>query len=365
MSKKKPEWAKEDNPEYTSTVMDGVSGIKPPRRLPIKRKELTVQDYVKGVLNSDRVKLAQTITLIESQSKSHRKMADEVLQKLLPHSGKSIRVGISGVPGVGKSSFIEKLGLLLVEQGHKVAVLAVDPSSPLSGGSILGDKTRMEHLSRNQNAFVRPSPSAGVLGGVANKTRECMLVCEAAGYDYILIETVGVGQSEFEVANMVDFFLLLLLPNAGDELQGIKKGILETCHAIAINKADGDLVDLAKVAKGQCENALHYAIRENKDWRIPVFLTSTLSSLGLEGVISCISSYIEILKKNNRFQSHRSQQNIIWLEHLLKTSLLDKFYSHSKVALNLDLCKEKVASGEITPMNATENLLKSFLESKE
>lgn len=263
--------------------------------------ELDAEDraLVEGVLARALRPLAKAITLIESSRPDHQRRAEAVLQALLPHTGGALRLGISGVPGVGKSTFIEALGLYLVERGHRVAVLAVDPSSSVSGGSILGDKTRMERLSRDPRAFIRPSPSAGSLGGVAEKTRETMLVCEAAGFDVVIVETVGVGQSETAVANMTDMFVLLQLPNAGDDLQGIKKGIMELADLIVINKADADPA-AAMRAKAQLETALHMLRPAHPDWRVPVLLVSALKREGLDRFWETVLAFRDTLQKNGR-----------------------------------------------------------------
>ncbi len=277
IDKKKPDWVPENaGKEFTTSVMkgvetshDGLPGASRVTRESVptpRRRSLTIDNYVQGVLKHDRTILARAITLIESNSAKHMDMAQEVLRQLLPYTGKSIRVGITGVPGAGKSTFIEAFGIYLVEAGFRVAVLAVDPSSTVTHGSILGDKTRMEKLSRQENCFIRPSPSGGTLGGVTRKTRETALICESAGYDIILVETVGVGQNEVTVRSMVDFFLLLKIAGAGDELQGIKKGVIELADAIVINKADGDNILQANIAKQEFANALHYLKTPSKGW---------------------------------------------------------------------------------------------------
>ena len=240
-----------------------------------------IEYYTQGVVSRNRLVMAKTITLIESTLPAHQEMARAVMDRLLPHTGKAVRLGITGVPGAGKSTFIESFGMMLTEKGLRVAVLAVDPSSPRTGGSILADKTRMEKLSVNERAFIRPSPSGGTLGGVARKTRETMLICEAAGYDVVMVETVGVGQSEVAVASMVDFFLVLMIAGAGDELQGIKKGVLELADAITVNKADGDNIDRAKLARQQYETAMHLLSPPSPDWSTPVLMCSSLTGAGL------------------------------------------------------------------------------------
>ena len=260
MSKKrKPEWTHVNSgKEFASEIVTGTKKLKTKTAPPLKEKNYDLKTLVKGVREGNRTLLAKAITLIESNAEKHFLPTQELIKELLPYSGNSIRIGITGVPGAGKSTFIENFGLYLIEQGHKVAVLAIDPSSTISKGSILGDKTRMELLSRNPKSFIRPSPSAGILGGVARKTRETIILCESAGYDVILIETVGVGQSETTVRSMVDFFLLMQIAGAGDELQGIKRGIIELADLIVINKADGDNIARTELAKRELQNVLHY-----------------------------------------------------------------------------------------------------------
>lgn len=306
--------------------------------------------------SGNRRALAKAITLVESKLDSHQDQAQEILSTLLPHTGKSIRIGISGVPGVGKSTFIEAFGLFLISLGKKVAVLAVDPSSPLRGGSILGDKTRMEMLSRENDAFIRPSPSEGALGGVAQKTRESMLLCEAANYDVILVETVGVGQSEYEVAAMVDFFLVLMLPNAGDELQGIKRGIMELADALVINKADGDSAKLAKQTQGHYMNA--FKLLKHVDfWSPRVTTCSALQNEGIEAVWEMIMEYQEKALEKGAFESKRAQQNNQWFSKLIQQMLELKLKQNPKVKQQLPLLQSEVLKSEITPYNAAKKII--------
>src|SRR5210317_486511 len=281
------------------------------------KKRLEASEYIEGVLKGDRVVLSRAITVIESNLSSDKRLAKEIIQAILPHSGNSIRIGITGVPGVGKSTFIEAFGLYLIEQGKRVAVLAVDPSSPIAGGSILGDKTRMEELSRREEAFIRPSPAEGALGGVAQKTRETMLLCEAAGYDVILVETVGVGQSEYQVAGMVDLFMVLMLPGGGDELQGIKKGIMELADALVINKADGDSENLAKQTQSHYQSALHL-LTPQSFWQPSVLQCSALHSQGIAEVWQMISDYTSQAVAGGHFDAKRQAQNRQWMQALIQ-----------------------------------------------
>ena len=311
---------------------------------------------VEGVLARQLRPLAKAITLIESSRPDHQRRAEEVLQALLPHTGGALRLGISGVPGVGKSTFIEALGLYLVERGHRVAVLAVDPSSSVSGGSILGDKTRMERLSRDPRAFIRPSPSAGSLGGVAEKTRETMLVCEAAGFDVVIVETVGVGQSETAVANMTDMFVLLQLPNAGDDLQGIKKGIMELADLIVINKADADPA-AAMRAKAQLETALHMLRPPHPDWRVPVLLVSALKGEGLDRFWETVLAFRDTMQKNGALAEKRRHQALAWMWERIDAELKRRFRQHPAVRTMLPAIERDVESGRLAPVVAARRLL--------
>lgn len=316
---------------------------------------------VSGVLARQRRALAKTITLIESTRADHQQRAQAVLEQLMPHSGKSIRIGISGVPGVGKSTFIEALGMDLIAKGHRVAVLAIDPSSSLTGGSILGDKTRMELLAQREEAFIRPSPARGALGGVAHKTREALLVCEAAGFDIIIVETVGVGQSETAVAGMTDVFLVLQLPNAGDDLQGIKKGILELADIVVYNKADIDAL-AAELACSQMRSALHMLRPVSKHWSVPVLQTSATHKKGLDLVWKTIEDHRRVMQDIGNFDKKRRQQALAWMWALIEIGLEQQFRQHSLVKAELPAALERVAAGSITPTAAAGYLLGCLLK---
>jgi LAO/AO transport system kinase len=308
------------------------------------------------LLNGNRRALAKAITLVESKLDSHREQAQSILEQVLPHSGNSIRIGITGVPGVGKSTFIEAFGLYLIEQGKRVAVLAVDPSSPIAGGSILGDKTRMEELSRREEAFIRPSPSEGALGGVAQKTRETMLLCEAAGYDVILVETVGVGQSEYQVAGMVDFFMVLMLPGGGDELQGIKKGILELADALVINKADGDSAKLADISRTHYTSAMNL-LRHTSFWTPRVMTCSALKMINIDAVWGMVVDYYYQALGEQAFQAKRAQQNSAWLHQLINEMLLLKLDQNPEVQALLPTLEAGVEAQSITAYSAARQII--------
>ena len=312
---------------------------------------------IDGVVNGRRRWIAKTITLVESSLPQHRVRAAEVMDGLLPHTGKSVRLGITGVPGVGKSTFVENLGLYLADQGHRVAVLAVDPSSRRSGGSILGDKTRMEKLSAHANAFIRPSPSGETLGGVAAKTREIMLICEAAGFDVVMVETVGVGQSETHVSTMVDFFLALMIAGAGDELQGIKKGILEVADALAINKADGDNKDRAEAARREYEMALHMITPASPTWYPPVLTCSSVTPGGTVNVWETVLEHRRKMTATGEFDQRRRRQALDWMWHLLETGLKARFRNTPRVMETLPQMVQQVEKGQVSPTAAAETLL--------
>ncbi|MCA1927232.1 MAG: methylmalonyl Co-A mutase-associated GTPase MeaB [Calditerrivibrio sp.] len=324
---------------------------------------MDVSHLFSGVLSGNRRHLAKSITLIESKKETDKTKASELLTMIMPYTGKSIRIGISGVPGAGKSTFIEALGKFIISKGHKVAVLAVDPSSQISGGSILGDKTRMEELTKEENAFIRPSPSGDSLGGVARKTREAMLLCEAAGYDYILVETVGVGQSEISVANMVDLFTLIQLPNAGDELQGMKRGIMEMADIILINKSEAENRSKAEIAKKQIEFALHLTISKNELWNCEVMLVSALTGYGIKEYVEKIEDFINKMKASGIFYDKRGEQNISWMWSHIMDTMKDNFISNNRVKGVLKEFQEKVREGKINPTIAGEELLKCFYSS--
>lgn len=360
---KRPEWVPDNDSSdhFASHVVAGLpssdvigSTTGRPRTA---RARLTSDDYVKGVLGGDRTILARAITLVESNAGHHRELADHVLQEIMGHSGQAVRVGVSGVPGAGKSTFIEALGCELCNRGHKVAVLAVDPSSTRSGGSILGDKTRMEELARRPEAFIRPSPSGGNLGGVASKSRETMLLCEAAGFDTVLVETVGVGQSEVTVRSMVDFFLLLQIAGAGDELQGIKKGVLEIADAVVVNKADGDNLARAKMARAEYERVFQFLTPETEGWQPRALTCSALRAEGVTEVWQMIVEFIEATRKTGLFERRRSQQQSAWFESLLAEAARQLFYNRPDIATRLPILRQQVSEAKIPPVAAVRELL--------
>jgi LAO/AO transport system kinase len=317
-------------------------------------------DYIQGILAKDKRILAKTITLVESSLADHQELAKIIIDRLLPHTGRTIRLGITGVPGVGKSTFIESLGTFLTQKGLHIAVLAVDPSSRRSGGSILADKTRMEKLSVEERAFIRPSPSGGTLGGVARKTRETMLVCEAFGFDVMIVETVGVGQSETTVASMVDFFLVLMLAGAGDELQGIKKGVLELADAIAVNKADGDNIDKAGRARREYENALHYLNPASLNWTPPVLTCSALTMTGIDTIWNAVLAHREKLTASGELEIKRQKQSLDWMWTLVEEGLKERFNHNEKIKTRLANMIGAVEKGNMAPTAAAMELLCLF-----
>lgn len=326
---------------------------------------LSLDELFDGIRSQNVVRLAQAITLVESTRFDHQQLARELVEKCLPYAGNSVRIGITGVPGVGKSTFIESFGKILTDLGHRVAVLAIDPSSNVTGGSILGDKTRMNELSINENVFIRPSPSGDSLGGVARKTRETIFLCEAAGFDVILVETVGVGQSEVAVHSMVDFFLLLMLAGAGDELQGIKRGIMEMADALVITKADGDNKRMANVARQQYETALHLFPATESSWIPKVLTSSAYEGLNLDKVWQVIESYVELTKRNHYFTTRRKRQDRYWLKERMNELLLREFYGNSELVEALKHMEEAVLKGEKSSFLAADELYQLFKNEKD
>lgn len=372
--KQRPDWVPSDGGDaFASSVMRGVEGGHDGLRRPpeprsarpasgVRRRQLSIDDYVQGVLSGDRMILARAITLVESNAQSHLDTAQEVLKHLLPHTGKSIRIGITGVPGVGKSTFIEALGVYLCRQGHKVAVLAVDPSSSVTRGSILGDKTRMERLAREPNAFIRPSPTGGTLGGVTRKSRETILVCEASGFDVILVETVGVGQSEITVRSMVDFFLLLMLAGAGDELQGIKKGVIEIADALLINKADGDNKIRAQTARAEYNRALHYLSPATEGWQTRAYTCSAVTGEGIDKIWSVIQDFCQKTRESGVFERRRHAQLLDWVYSMVEEYLRSSFFSHPVVMQMRPQIERAVIAGEMPATVAAQVLLGGYEE---
>lgn len=327
-----------------------------------RRKQLDTKELVAGILAQNISYLSRAITLVESTNPEHLSKANEIINTCLPHANQSIRIGITGVPGVGKSTFIEAFGKHLTALGKKVAVLAVDPSSSISHGSILGDKTRMEELVKDSNAYIRPSASGETLGGVARKTRETIILCEAAGFDVIIIETVGVGQSETAVHSMVDFFLLLKISGAGDELQGIKRGIMEMADTIVINKADGDNIAKAKLAKTEFGRALHLFPAKNSGWIPKVTTCSAFEKTGIDQVWQIISEYFELVTTNGYFDVKRQNQNQFWMMETINEQLKNHFYSHPEISSLLEQNKKAVQNNELSPFAAAMHLLEKYFK---
>ena len=356
----------ENSEEYKGLVVNkGIeqpSSVNPYLKRKPKKRQLSVAEFVDGITKGDVTILSQAVTLVESVKPEHQSVAQEVIEKCLPYSGNSIRVGISGVPGAGKSTSIDVFGLHVLEKGGKLAVLAIDPSSERSKGSILGDKTRMEALSREQNAFIRPSPSAGSLGGVARKTRETIVLCEAAGFDTVFVETVGVGQSETAVHSMVDFFLLIQLAGTGDELQGIKRGIMEMADGIIINKADGDNIDKANLAAAQFRNALHLFPPAESGWFPKVLTYSGYYNIGVKEIWDMVDEYIKFTKKNGFFYCKRNEQAKYWMYESINDTLKDKFYHNPAVESMLEATEKQVLNNELSSFVAAKRMIDMFLD---
>lgn len=327
-----------------------------------KQQLLPLQTYIDGILSGDMVLLSKAITLIESNLPAHQQIAQQIIAACLPHSGKALRLGITGVPGAGKSTFIEALGVLLCEQNQKIAVLAIDPSSQRSKGSILGDKTRMEQLSAHPNAYIRPSASSGTLGGVARKTRETIILCEAAGFDNIFVETVGVGQSETAVHSMVDFFLLILISGAGDELQGIKKGIMEMADGIVVNKADGDNIARANRAKAECESALHLFPPSESGVEPKVLTCSSTQQTGIAEVWKMVTSHIQTIKTNGYLLHKRTQQDVQLMYDTIDEALKRRFYENSDLHKQLPEMEKAIKQQRLTAYVAAQQLLNEYFK---
>jgi LAO/AO transport system kinase len=356
-----------DTKDSALSVSLGCSAPPPPpkkMRVSARRPVLSRQNYLDGILDGDRSILARAITLIESSRAEDRQLAEQIIEDCLPHSGQSIRVGITGVPGAGKSSLIEALGAFLIQNhNQKIAILAIDPSSQLSGGSVLGDKTRMASLSSSEMAFIRPSPSRGFLGGVAQHTREAILLCEAAGYKNIIVETIGTGQSETAVHDMVDCFLLIALAGAGDELQGIKRGVMEFADVVAINKADGDNLPAAKIAQAQAQNALHYLLASSSGWTPRAVTCSAHTGQGISELWGCVSEYSALTNANGWLKLHRQAQTRTWMREIIQQQLRQQFESHPAIRENITQFEHEVAAGRTTSFCAARTLLDMYSHS--
>lgn len=357
----RPSWVPESaGPEFTTTVMPGINppaAVTRTRRMVARKPGIEPAELAKRALAGDRAALSMGITLIESNAPKHRPQAREFLRILSANRKTARRIGLSGVPGAGKSTFIEAFGNYLCDRGHRVAVLAVDPSSSITGGSILGDKTRMEKLSRREECFIRPSPSGGALGGVARKTRETIFACEAAGYDMVLVETVGVGQSEITVRSMVDCFLLLLIAGAGDELQGMKKGIFEIADLVVVNKADGENKPRAEATRAEFERVLHFLSPATEGWKTPVLTASALHHEGIGGVWDCVENYFELATSTGALEARRGAQAVDWWRSLVEQELRLRFLGRPDVARRAHELEARILTGTIAPSLAAEDLL--------
>jgi len=370
----KPDWhpeGSEDDHHFACNVMPGVQGghdgmpnagsksPSKPKKLK-KRRKLSLDDFEQGILNSNVSILSQAITLVESNNPTHEATAQALLQRLLPKSGNSIRVGITGVPGVGKSTLIESIGCMLCKRGHRVAILAVDPSSSVTGGSILGDKTRMENLVREPNAYIRPSPSSGSLGGVGRKSRETMLLCEAAGYDIILVETVGVGQNEVTVRSMVDFFFLVMLAGAGDELQGMKKGVIEIADLLAVNKADGNNLQPAKLAAAEYGRVLEFLQPATAGWKTRAITCSAFELPTLEALWDIILDFVKNTQESGTFEERRKKQSIEWMHSMIEEELRNRFLRNEKIRKLLPEIERQVADYTLPAATAVHQIMKKI-----
>lgn len=368
----KPDWQPGEDDEHHGSYAgfvapgvegghDGMPGNLPARRRPLKkRRRLGLDDFEKGIVDSDVSVLSQAITLVESNNPEHEKTAQTLLQRLLPRSGNSIRVGITGVPGAGKSTLIESIGCMLCKAGHRVAILAVDPSSSVTGGSILGDKTRMENLVKQPNAFIRPSPSGGSLGGVGRKSRETMLLCEAAGYDVILVETVGVGQNEITVRSMVDFYLLIMLSGAGDELQGMKKGVIEIADLLAVNKADGSNRQSARLAAAEYGRVLEFLQPATPGWKTRATTCSAFDRETLEELWGIISEFHDFTRESGAFEERRKQQAIDWMHAMIEEELRNRFLRSEKIRQRLPGIEQQVAESILPAATAVRRIMEEM-----